>query len=100
MTTRRRLAGAAAAGALAALVTVGAGGGAHAAPAQCTYKGRKYAQGVAVCQSGLVQLCMGGAWQDQGRFCSAPDGTPLGKPFLGPGQVDVEPEPAPPPPAR
>ncbi|HZR85079.1 MAG TPA: hypothetical protein VFD92_28545 [Candidatus Binatia bacterium] len=93
-TTRARARGAACALVLVAFAPRGAA----ASKGDCRYRGRTIAQGVAVCQAGLVQLCMNGEWQDQGRFCSAPDGSVLGKPFLGPGQVDVQTpeEPVPP----
>ncbi|HEY8514506.1 MAG TPA: hypothetical protein VIS07_03225 [Candidatus Binatia bacterium] len=66
----------------------------------CLYNGRRYANSVAVCQAGQVQVCVGGEWQTQGRFCQEPDGTILGVPILGPGQVNVAPGPPPMPPAE
>jgi hypothetical protein len=82
---------------LSAAVALASVAPASADSGECRYKGRKFPQGVAVCQGGLVQLCMNREWQDQGRFCSAPDGSRLGKPFLGPGQVDIPTEPQLPP---
>ncbi len=62
----------------------------------CLYNDRAYATSVAVCQAGLVQLCVGGEWQTTGRFCDGvPDGQTLGIPELGPGQVTVDPGPPP-----
>jgi hypothetical protein len=61
----------------------------------CLYNGRSYATSVAVCQAGQVQVCVGGEWQSHGQFCQQPDGTPMGVPILGPGQVMVNPGPPP-----
>lgn len=55
----------------------------------CSYEGRRYASGFAICQAGQVQMCVGGEWQGNGTFCDGTaDGRPLGVPVLGPGQID------------
>jgi len=57
----------------------------------CSYGGRRYASGFAVCQAGAVQVCVGGEWQGNGTFCGgAVNGASLGAPVLGPGQVDLD----------
>ena len=58
----------------------------------CSYGGRRYASGFAICQAGAVQLCVGGEWQGNGTFCDGTsDGAKLGVPVLGPGQVQLAP---------
>jgi len=56
----------------------------------CSYQGRRYASGFAVCQAGLVQTCIGGAWQGNGTFCvGSPDDRALGVQVIAPGEVDT-----------
>ena len=78
---------------LAAAATLAMGANPRAASAQddgaCSYEGRRYASGFAICQAGQVQTCVGGEWQGNGTFCDGnADGRPLGVPVLGPGQID------------
>ncbi len=50
----------------------------------CSWAGRRYASGYAVCQSGMVQTCIGGEWQGNGTFCvGSPDDQALGVPVAG-----------------
>ena len=64
----------------------------------CSYGGRRYASGFAICQAGAVQLCVGGEWQGNGTFCDGTsDGAKLGVPVLGPGQVQLAPSTRPAP---
>ncbi|MBM4246966.1 MAG: hypothetical protein FJ148_24775 [Deltaproteobacteria bacterium] len=54
----------------------------------CTYEGRRYASGFAICQAGQIQTCVGGEWQGNGSFCDgSANGASYGVPVLGPGQV-------------
>ena len=54
----------------------------------CTWGGRRYASGFAVCQAGQIQTCVGGEWQGNGSFCDgSANGASYGVPVLGPGQV-------------
>ena len=56
----------------------------------CSYGGRRYASGFAICQAGQIQTCVGGEWQGNGSFCDgAANGASYGVPVLGPGQVDA-----------
>ena len=53
----------------------------------CSYGGRRYASGFAICQ-----------WQGNGTFCDGTsDGAKLGVPVLGPGQVQLAPSTRPAP---
>lgn len=76
---------------LALAATLGAGAaGAQDDDGSCSYEGRRYASGYAICQAGQVQMCVGGEWQGNGTFCGGnADGRPLGVPVLGPGQIDT-----------
>lgn len=56
----------------------------------CDYGGRIYQEGVTVCQSGSLQLCMNGEWQDQGTFCSSQlNGAVYGGGGYGAGAAEV-----------
>lgn len=56
----------------------------------CSWAGRRYASGYAVCQSGLVQTCVGGEWQGNGTFCvGSPDDHALGVPVMGAAETDT-----------
>lgn len=56
----------------------------------CSYEGRRYASGYAVCQAGQVQTCIGGEWQGNGTFCvGSPDDRALGVQVIAPGELDT-----------
>lgn len=76
---------------IAAALLATAGAAAAQDDGSCSYGGRRYASGFAICQAGQLQTCVGGEWQGNGTFCNgAANGQNMGVPVLGPGQVDTE----------
>lgn len=70
--------------AAALAATVLAGSASAQDDGSCSWAGRRYASGYAVCQSGMVQTCIGGEWQGNGSFCvGSPDDQALGVPVMG-----------------
>ncbi len=58
---------------------IAAPGVAEAGANRCSYNGQVYAEGLVICQAGLLNLCMNGEWQSKGSFCNGtPDGAVVG----------------------
>jgi len=71
-------------GAAVLIAVVSAGAASAQDDGSCSWAGRRYASGYAVCQSGIVQTCIGGEWQGNGTFCvGSPDDHALGVPVAG-----------------